>query len=512
MKRLTLLQIRFIVATASTLLGSTTLFLLYRDGITNIYGDGIAHLNIARRIVDLDTESLWLRYAQLGSPWLPLQHILMLPFVWHDYLWRSGLAGSLVSLASYVGAVVLFFEIGMLVGGELKQGTGSYSLSCGLASASAFGLNPSLLYLQTTPMTEPLFLLAVAATVYTLMRWIVVRSRTALIASGLVAALSTLTRYEAWGLLPAGALLLLALEQGNWRERFRSAVLWSALASLGPIYWFWHNWATYANPLEFLTGYYSARGIFARQSERLGWTDFVRGRPVAALLLAAMTAAACSGLLSTLAAFIGAVRALLLPLRRLPLACTSWLLLIPFLFTVYSLVTGNIQIYPFSAVALLNARYGVGLLPALAGMIALWRGRSLWLVLALILGQYGWMLKDGYRELAVIQEPLRNNVHTREARARSYLAAWLQSHPPDGKILMYGAESGSVILHGGLRFRDIIFFYDGGRLEGLQGVRTIVVAEGDALWLELQRVEEFKYFKRVYRVGPRPVLTVWQRL
>lgn len=485
------------------------LFWLYREGVTNIYGDGIAHLNIARKVVDIESDSLWLRYAQLGSPWLPLQHILMLPLVWHDYLWRSGLAGSLVSLVSYVGAVLLFFEIGTLIGSEIH---GASRLSCGLASASVFGLNPSLLYLQTTPMTEPLFLLAVAATVYTLMRWIVVRSRAALIVSGLVAALSTLTRYEAWGLLPAGALLLFMLEQGSWRERFKTPLLWSLLAALGPLYWLWHNWATYSNPLEFLTGYYSARGIFARQSERLGWTDFVRGRPVLAFLLAAVTASACSGLLSTLVALVGVVRALVLG-RRLPLVCAAWLLFIPFLFTVYSLMTGNIQIYPLSAIALLNVRYGIGILPALAGVTALWSGRSLWLVLALILGQYCWMLTDGYRELAVVQEPLRNSVQTREARARSYLERWLRSHPPERKVLI-GAGAGETILRGGLSFRDLDLFYDGERLMHLHPeIRTIIVTEGEGLWLELQQIEEFKRdFKCVYKVGPSPVLMVWRRL
>ncbi len=45
-----------------------------------LYGDAVAHLNIARRVVDNrhPIES----YGQLGTVWLPLQHIAMLPFVW----------------------------------------------------------------------------------------------------------------------------------------------------------------------------------------------------------------------------------------------------------------------------------------------------------------------------------------------------------------------------------------------------------------------------------------------
>src|SRR5215469_18561059 len=50
-----------------------------------LYGDAVAHINIARRVVDNrhPLES----YGQLGTVWLPLQHVAMLPFVWIDALW-----------------------------------------------------------------------------------------------------------------------------------------------------------------------------------------------------------------------------------------------------------------------------------------------------------------------------------------------------------------------------------------------------------------------------------------
>jgi len=45
-------------------------FLLY-------YGDAQAHLNIARRLIDSRTPN----YEQIGTVWLPLPHLMMLPFV-----------------------------------------------------------------------------------------------------------------------------------------------------------------------------------------------------------------------------------------------------------------------------------------------------------------------------------------------------------------------------------------------------------------------------------------------
>src|ERR1035441_8585290 len=69
-------------------------FLYYfNKGYILIYGDASAHLDIARRVVDSLTPGL----AQLSSVWLPLPHILMLPFIWNNYLWHTGIAGSIVS-------------------------------------------------------------------------------------------------------------------------------------------------------------------------------------------------------------------------------------------------------------------------------------------------------------------------------------------------------------------------------------------------------------------------------
>src|SRR5215213_7110985 len=88
------------VLAGAALVGLAAAAYLSSAGLANLYGDGIAHLNIARKIVDARDATLWERYVQLGSPWLPLPHLAMLPFVWHDGLWRSGWAGTIPSLAS----------------------------------------------------------------------------------------------------------------------------------------------------------------------------------------------------------------------------------------------------------------------------------------------------------------------------------------------------------------------------------------------------------------------------
>ncbi len=111
-----------------------------------LYGDAVAHINIARRVVD--NRHPLLSLSELGTVWLPLQHIAMLPFVWSDALWRSGIAGAIPGMVAYVlGALGIF----RLVSGRAPK-------IAAYVAAAIYALNPNLLYLQTTAMNEPIFL------------------------------------------------------------------------------------------------------------------------------------------------------------------------------------------------------------------------------------------------------------------------------------------------------------------------------------------------------------------
>src|SRR5579885_2734045 len=77
----------------------------YRQGFLLYYGDAEAHLNIARRIFDSRTPG----YDQIGTVWLPLPHLLSAPLAMNDRLWRTGLAGAVVSSICFViGGGLLF--------------------------------------------------------------------------------------------------------------------------------------------------------------------------------------------------------------------------------------------------------------------------------------------------------------------------------------------------------------------------------------------------------------------
>ena len=67
----------FQVVMGAVLLGFMALIVCFTRGYVLLYGDAVAHLGIARRILDSRNPGL----VQLGSVWLPLPHLLMLPFV-----------------------------------------------------------------------------------------------------------------------------------------------------------------------------------------------------------------------------------------------------------------------------------------------------------------------------------------------------------------------------------------------------------------------------------------------
>ncbi len=126
--------------------------------------------------------------------------------------------------------------------------------------AILFGLNLNLLYLQSTPMTEPLFLAALAALLWATLWFRDSQSVLAVAAAAAASNAASLTRYEGWFLIPFVCLYILVAGRRKWH-----AVLFGALASLGPLAWLAHNQYYFSNALEFYNGPWSAMAIYRRQ-------------------------------------------------------------------------------------------------------------------------------------------------------------------------------------------------------------------------------------------------------
>jgi hypothetical protein len=215
----------------------------FRHGYILYYGDAEAHLNIARRIVDSRTPGP----EQIGTVWLPLPHLAMIPLVMRDELWRNGLAGAIPSMLCFVVA-----------GSFLFAAARRASLS-GIAAVAIFALNPNVLYLQSTPMTELLFAASLAAILWATLWFRDAQSVWPVMIAGIASNAASLTRYEGWFLIPFVALYFLIAAKRKWH-----AVAFTAIAALAPVAWLAHNLFYYGNALEFYNGPWSAMAIYKR--------------------------------------------------------------------------------------------------------------------------------------------------------------------------------------------------------------------------------------------------------
>jgi hypothetical protein len=336
----------------------------WRHGALLNWGDAVAHLHIARRVFDCHQP----RLSQLGSVWLPLPHILLLPFVQVYSWWANGIAGIIPSALAYIAACVGIYR---LARHWLEPSSAALTLTF-------FAINPNLLYLQTTAMTEPLFVCEMIWIVVWLVEWRTLLDEDARraerllvwIAAALVAAIYT--RYDGWimALLAWTSIGLVLLKRGQLRSR--TFWLASALVVAAPIAWFVYNSAAFGDWLEFARGPYSAKAIELRTASHgagpphPGWHN-----PWVSLLFFLKvsemdaTGVGWGNTLLSLAA-LGTAWAWIVAHRR----AFTWVLLLwlPVPFYAYSVSYGSVPIFlpawwPHSWY---NTRYGMELLPALA--------------------------------------------------------------------------------------------------------------------------------------------------
>jgi hypothetical protein len=152
--------------------------------------DAKAHLVVARRIVDNLTPG----WQQVGAVWLPLPHLLNLLPTQVDVFYRTGVAASALSIASFAVCCWATARLVLAV-------TGS---SAGAITAVALlALNPNLLYLQATPMTEPLLVGLSALVVLLVLEWVEANTDHVPLSLGLSLAALAWTRYEGWAVVGA---------------------------------------------------------------------------------------------------------------------------------------------------------------------------------------------------------------------------------------------------------------------------------------------------------------------
>lgn len=475
----------------------------YRRGDVLLYGDAIAHINIARRVFDSKTPGL----LQLGTVWLPLPHLLMIPFLISKNMWQTGAGGSIPSMAAYVFGVIGIFR---LTRGTLS-GSAEADRPARIAAWTAvfiYAANPNLIYMQSTAMGEAVYLaFFIWAVVY--FGESVRGNAGALTKCGLCLAAACLTRYDGWflGAAMVSVVLLRFIaarvaipdakqvdggETAATAAPGRTAALrgrvspsesiralapasvfkFILIAAAAPALWLAYNGIVYRNPLEFENGPYSAKAIERKTQSAGNPSHPGSNHPVVAgmyFLKSSEGNVADNPWLQRawLLLALAAALALILHYRAVSRAWPLLLLLVPVPFYALSIAYGGIPIFipywwPFSHY---NVRYGLHLLPAFAVAFAIlvwiilrldsWNSRlrlgCTVTVFALIVASY----TNVGRATPICLKEAQVNMRTRN-QLQGELSRLLTELPPDSTLLMYLGDQVGALERAGIPLKRTI--------------------------------------------------------
>ncbi|GCE14976.1 glycosyltransferase [Tengunoibacter tsumagoiensis] len=429
------------------------LWYFYQNDQLLTYGDSYSHLLIARRILDSATPGL----AQIGGVWLPLPHLLMLPFIWNNFLWFTGLAGSFAAMPCFVIAAIYLY----LSAYRLTQ-----NRSASFIGTLLFVFNLNILYIQTTPLSEIVLIASMLMACYYFIAWTQDEELLQLLLAALGTFFATLSRYDAWFLFLAllGLIVLVGLLKRQRRQQIEANLLtFGALGGLGILLWMLWNAIIFNDPLYFQRGPFSSQAqqtsliklhilytyhnlwqsirYFTIDSlENVGWLTFTLG---------------------------GVALIVYLCRRRFtPDVIAGLTIFIPFIFYVVSLYTGQAALYVTAAVppsapnGLYNARYGVQSVAPTAFFVAVLISR----LMQIHIVQVGQRVKTFLTHTFFAAHPLQNFSLT-QARKAMAQKVYLFSLP----ILFLGvilgqacwtAHNGIVSLNDGLYGLDCAPFHE----------------------------------------------------
>jgi hypothetical protein len=496
------------VAAVAVLVSLFSFLYYFQQGDLLLYGDAVAHINIARRVFDSQTPGL----LQLGTVWLPLPHLLMIPFIWSNSMWQSGLGGSIPSMIAYVLGVMGIFRLvrGMLKAGLLadpgtEPGKNSAATVGAWAAAFAYGANPNLIYMQATAMTESIYLaLFIWAVAYfaeflrllkaspggsnqlspALQRGVGPgkSSKSRRDDPGLAHTLTRcawclagaeLTRYDGWILatVMGAAVVVIVITLRRWQNRNsdgrdlrRAAAIFLLAIAVFPVLWLVYNSVVYGNALEFANGSYSAKAI----EQRVGAPNpALHSAPVAAIYFlksAQLNLAEGNWGRFWLAAALVAVAIGAWKLRSQ--SASILFLWVPLVFYALSIAYGSVPIHvhtwwPF---ATFNQRYGLQLLPMFAvsagvltasvfslGAGARHAGKLVAVLFALMLVSYASLWKAGPQ---CLQEAQRN--WRIRSPLNSVVQRMVEGLPPNSRFLMDLGEHVGVMEQAGIPLRQVV--------------------------------------------------------
>jgi len=506
----------FWVTVLATLAATLATTFSYLNDYVVRYGDSESHLNIAKRVVDSITPG----FAQLGGIWLPVPHLLMVPFVSIDVLWRTGLAGSIVSgLAFVVAALYLYRTTHLLTGSRAGS----------MVAALVFILNPNILYLQSTPMTEVVLIAFFALSTFYFIRFMKGQNQLySLLLAALFGFFAVLTRYDGWFLVgvQAGCIFLYYypwsklpknfMEARNffrtetWKTAEGHIVLFSTLAFLGIAIWLAWDFLILGDPLYFTHSEFSAK---SQQNEWLARGQLPAYHNLAlSFLYYLVTVMANTGLL-VFAMGIAGLFYYLLNRGEKNRYLVALVLAVPFFFNVVTQYIGQSVIFipDLTPVgfdwSLFNVRYGVMSAPLIAILVGymFYRVRlsgrimiSVLLLVQITLFQVGYSRviswEDGVIGLSSAKRP--------EAER------WIKANYDYGMLLMDDYARTVSVVRSGVPMESMIYignkpYWEESLVEPEKYARWIVMQQNDSVWKELwsnpvKQARLYKYFEKAY--------------
>lgn len=471
---------------------SITSFLFYlSNGLGVSYNDARSHLDIARRVV----ENLKPGFAQLGSVWLPLPHLLATLTVWNNFMWHSGLAGALQSMISFVATGILIYQILKVLGVDMFGR---------LAGVVVFALNLNILYMQSTAMTELLLLGTMTAGVYELIQWHKEDKMLRLIKSSFWVMLSTMIRYDGWFLLIFASVLIViqAFKKHGYKTAEGVFFLFCTMGGFGILLWIFWNLIIFKDPLYFIFGPYAA----ATQQAQLAAAGVLATKHNLPFSLQTYIYAVIynAGMFQTILASIGMILFWLDRKVNGSLRMAAIALLAPFFFNVLALYLGQSVLFVqgLTGNSWFNVRYGLMMIPSIAIfsgylMYRLKPIRYILLILILFVSFFSYVNRDS----VVIDDAVFGASGKNVTQVSGYLKAHATDTP--GFVLISVASHDAIIFSSGLDMSR--FIHEGTGQYWIQATahpahwaRWIVMRTHDLNDETFRRLQYNKEFKNDY--------------
>jgi hypothetical protein len=356
-------------------------------------------------------------------------------------LWHTGLAASLVGIGCLGASAAALWRITARV---------NFHPAARWVTVAVFILNPSLLYLFTVALTEPVLIACLLGSLAGLAGWIYAQPSHSpgklAIFAGVPSAAAVLSRYEGWAFVVVATLFVLLASWRRWKS-MRTTVAFTlaylAVPLVAIVWWLSFNGVVFGSPLEFANGPYSA----AAQQSALDASGLLPTKGNIGLSIATYDGTVL-GVVGIPALCLAALGGIVLIFTR-GLSTTAlllWLLGFIYPFAILSLFLGQTAIRNDTSLppGAFNLRFAAALVPLVALLIGVlvdsgFRQRKAigWSLVGIAtvatVSFPAWAYSDPAVRVDVIREGFSNASGGADATAA---ATWLATHNTGGDILI----------------------------------------------------------------------------